>query len=219
MDDDALELISHLRKLVEERFRSLNAARSEKDQKKAARARLQEIEKVVRQLESLIFPTPEEVKSEKMALEEYLRIPIKNPSREKSELVSLAKNLSSLAQYINHRLRDMRTSKMTRAGRAPRKKLRVEFPDGTVVFEENATRTFVEAIRFIGLKRVSRLPISSRGHRLVSATHPPSGSGAKEVDGYFIQTKSPTKQKASWLRKIAENIGLRIDIFVDDSGY
>lgn len=219
MDDDAVEMISQLRTFVEKRFRALNTARSEEARKYAARARLREIEKVIHQLENLNFPIPGEIGSEKKALEEFLRIPISDPTRERNELVSLAKNLASLEQQINHRLRHMGTRKTTKVGRAPRGKLRVEFPDGTVVFEENSTRTFVEAIRFIGLKRVSRLPILSRGHRLVSATRPPSGSGAKEVDGYFIQTKSPTKQKASCLRKIADNAGVRINIYVDDNRF
>ena len=219
MDDDAVEMISQLRTFVEERFRALNTARSEEARKNAARARLREIEKVIHQLENLNFPIPGEIASEKKALEEFLRVPIKDPSRQRNELVSLAKNLASLEQQIKHRLRHMRTRKTAKVGRTPRGKLRVEFPDGKVVFEENSTRTFVEVIRFIGLKRVSRLPILSRGHRLVSATRPPSGSGSKVVDGYFIQTKSPTKQKASWLRKIADNVGIRIDISVDGSSY
>ena len=219
MDDDAVKVISQLRTCVEERFRSLDAAGSDKTKKIVATARLREIEKIVHQLESLNFRIPEDIKSEKMALEEFIKIPIKDLSRQRSELVSLAKNLSSLARYINNRLRDMRTQRTIKAGGTLRKKLRVEFPDGTVVFEENSTRTFIEAIRFVGLKRVSRLPILSRGHRLVSATRPPSGSGAKEVDGYFIQTKSPTSQKARWLRKIADNVGVRINIYVDGSDY
>lgn len=219
MDDAAVEMISQLRTFVEERFRALNAARSEETRKSAARARLREIERVIHQLENLNFPIPKDINSEKTALEKFIRVPIKDPSRQRNELVSLAKNLAALEQQINRRLRHMRTRRTANVERAPRGKLRVEFPDGKVVFEENSTRTFIEAIRFIGLKRVSRLPILSRGHRLVSATRPPSGSQAKEVDGYFIQTKSPTKQKASWLRKIADHIRLRIDISVDESAY
>ena len=219
MDDDAVKIISQLRTYVEERFRSLDAADSDKTKKIVATARLRDIEKVIHQLEKLNFRTPEDIKSEKMVLEELIRAPIKDPNRRRSELVSLAKNLSSLARYINNRLKDVRTQKTIKAGGARRKKLRVEFPDGTVITEENSTRTFIEAIRFFGLKRVSRLPILSREHRLVAATRPPRGSGAKEVDGYFIQTKSPTSQKAKWLRKIADNVGIRINISVDDSGY
>ena len=219
MDDRAVEMISQLRRFVEERFRVLNAARSEETRRNTARARLRRVENVIHQLQNLNFPIPEDISAEKTALEQMLRAPIKDPKRERRELLSLAKNLESLARQINHRLKDVRTAKMTKHGRAPRSKLRVEFPDGRVVFEENATRTFVEALRFIGLERVSRLPILSRGHGLVSATRPPTGSGTRQVDGYFIQTKYPTKQKASWLRKIADNIGLGLDISVDDSRF
>lgn len=113
----------------------------------------------------------------------------------------------------------MRTRKTAKVGKVPRGKLRVEFPDGKVVFEENSPRTFVGAIRFIGLNRVSRLPILSRRHRLVSATRPPSGSGAKEVDGYFIQSKTRPSRRRVWLRKIADHVGLKIGISVDDSAY
>ena len=98
MDDDAVEVISQLRTFVEERFRALNAARSVETRKSAARTKLREIEKVIHQLENLNFPIPEDINAEKAALEKFLAVPIKDPGRERGELVSLAKNLESLAR-------------------------------------------------------------------------------------------------------------------------
>ena len=66
MGDPALEMIAQIRTCVEERFRSLTAARAEEARKNVARARLREIEKVVHQLEALNFSLPEDVSSSEM---------------------------------------------------------------------------------------------------------------------------------------------------------
>lgn len=168
--DDSLEMVNQLRTWIEERFQSLHADSSDGQERNEAMARYRKLISVVHQLEGLGKAIPEDVESEKTALEEFLHI----PKEEESELVSLSRELSSLAKEINYRLRGMRSQKSSTGKKAPTKRLRVEFPDGTIINDAKSIDTFVDSIRHIGLQRVSELPIKKDGLPLVVNQEPES---------------------------------------------
>lgn len=195
-------MIKEIRAWVDECFLSLESA-----------IEYQKIAEIVDQLERLQIPVSEDIKSKKAALESSL-----DASNEgENQLTFLAKELSSLAKDINHRLRDIRSQKTARGRKAPPKRLRVEFPDGTVVCENKATATFVRVLHRIGLERVSELPLKLSGCPLVSARKYESARAVRELDGYFIATHSSTEGKATCLQRIAD--ALQIDISVSISNY
>ena len=212
-NDDSLEMIAQLRTWVEECFLSLQAASSDEEKKNEAKARYREVIGIIHQLEKLHIPISEEIKSEKAALEEFLH----TPNEEENQLTFLAKELSSLAKDINHRLQDRRSQKTPRGEKAPPKRLRVEFSDGTIIEENKATDTLVNTIQHIGLQRVSELPIKMNGCPLVSTRKHESARAIRELDGYFIETHSNTEGKAKCIQQIAA--ALRIDISVSVSDY
>ena len=201
---DPLETVHQLRAWVEESFSSLNAVPLAE-----AKARYREITKVIDWLKKLHIPISEDIKSEKEALEELI-----STSDERKNLISLAKELSYLARDINHQLRGMRSPGIPGGGKAPPKKLRVTFPDGTVILENKAVDTFVKSIQCIGLKRVSELrSVRQYGHPLVSTQKNEKSGNVRELDGYFIETRSSTEKKASHIRNIAR--AFRIELSVD----
>ncbi len=199
---DPSEMIEEIRAWVDECFLSLRHE-----------VEYQEIVEIIDQLERLQIPVSEEIQSKKAALESSL-----DASNEgESQLTFFAKELSSLAKDINHRLRDIQRQKTASGRKAPPKRLRVEFPDGAVICENKATDTFVQVIHRIGLERVSELPIKLSGCPLVSAREHESARAVRELDGYFIETHSSTEGKASCVQRIADS--LRIDISVDVIDY
>ena len=203
-----LETVRQLRAWVKESLSSLNTVPLAE-----AKARYREITKVIDQLKKLHIPIYEDIKSEKEALEELI-----STSDEKEKLISLAKELSSLARDINHQLRGMRSPRAPGGGKAPPKKLRVTFPDGTVIFENKAVETFVKSLQCIGLKRVSELKSirSYGGHPIVSRKKNESAGHVREIDGYFIETKSSTEQKARHIQDIARALHIEISVDVMD---
>ena len=209
--DDSLEVVNQLRAWVEARFLSLNDTSSDSEEKNVALARYRVLRIAIRQLEKLKISVHEELKSEKVALDEFLH----RPSEEESKLVLLSKELSSLAKDINYRLRNMRSQKSSIGKKAPPKRLRVEFSDGTIIEESISTNTFVDSIRHMGLQLVSELPIKKDGVLLVSTQEPDSPREARKfrkIEGYFINTHSSTNTKARYIQQIAD--ALRIDISV-----
>ena len=181
-----------------------------------AKARYQEVIGIIRQLEKLHLPVSDEIKSEKAALEDSLRA----PNEDEDQLTVLARELSSLAKDIQ--LRAKQIQKTPSGGvKAPPKRLRVEFSDGTIIDENKAADTFIHAIRHIGLQRVSELPIKKFGHPLVSTRMPKYElphytKTLREIDGYFINTYSGTNQKAQYIKRIADTLQMDISVSIVD---
>lgn len=209
--DDASELINQLKAWVEEHFQSLQESFYDKADKSDARTRYRQLTSIIHQLQQLGHSIPEDVGSEKEALEAFLH----TEDAEKNRLVILSGELSSLARDINHRLREFRRPATLGQNPTIYKRLHVEFPDGTIIDESNSTNTFVDSIRHIGLQRVSAVSIYKDGVPLVSTQAPESPRLARkfrEIEGYFINTHSGTNAKARYIQRIAE--ALRLDISV-----
>ena len=202
---DPITAIRQLRDWVEESLSSLETVRLAE-----AKARNREITRVMDQLHKLDLPISEEIISEKRALDKLIGI-----SGVREKLPSLAKELSSLAKDIRDGLRRQEEHGTPR-GRP--KKLRVTFPDGTVVFDNKAVETFLKSIQYIGLDRVSKLQSPTKfGHPIVSTKRNENAMQVREVEGYFIETHSDTKQKARWIREIARALRIAIEVELIDT--
>ena len=97
-------------------------------------------------------------------------------------------------------------------GKAPRKGLKVTFPDGEVIEGQYAADVFAKAIAKIGARRVMDLGLVSSGFPLVGTT-PPDKYQYKEIPGgYYIPVNSPSERKKQYLEQIAD--ALHIDLSV-----
>lgn len=196
---DPIKAVHQLRAWVEESLSSQNTGTLA-----SAMKRCREIAKVVDQLQRLGISVSEEIKSEKKALEQLINA---------SALRDLANELLSLARDINGHLGKLE------GGKAPAQKLRVSFPNGTIVFENKAVDTFVNTLQYIGLDRIAELPSvrSHGGHPIVSRERNESAGMVREVEGCFIETKSSTKQKARHIRDIARALSIAIEVELIDT--
>lgn len=93
-------------------------------------------------------------------------------------------------------------------------KLRVTFPDGTVICYKRAVETFMEAIRKVGPERVASLPIGVRGYPLVSQGKIDlfRDNSRPLDDKWFVITEGYTVDKYIQLRSISEQLGLGLKI-------
>ena len=202
--NDPIKKVREIRGWVEESLSSLDTVPLAE-----AKGRLREIKKIIDQLNRLQIPISEAIKSEKRNLEKLI-----STSEERKTLASLAKELSSLARDINSQLRKKLPPRGPKITKAPPMRLRVMFPDGTVVFEKKAVDTFVKSLQGIGLERVSEIKSVRRyGHPIVSRERNESVRNVRELDGFFVQTHSSTEEKGKYVRDFAR--ALRMDIEVD----
>ena len=73
--DASLEMINQLKTWIEERFLALHEVSSDGEERNEAMARYRKLTSIIHQLEGLGIPIPEDVESEKVALEEFLHTP------------------------------------------------------------------------------------------------------------------------------------------------
>lgn len=95
------------------------------------------------------------------------------------------------------------------------KGLRVEFPDGTVIWRHAAINTFIETLRKIGLERVARVGIKHGGYDLVSKEKRPVVPGRiwqHESDGWYVYSNISNSTKVEDLKTLSRhfNLGLKI---------
>jgi hypothetical protein len=98
----------------------------------------------------------------------------------------------------------------------PTKGLRVTFPDGTVIWHKAAINTFVDALRKVGLDRISKVGIEHGGYNLVGKDKRPPVPGRvwqHEVDGWYIYSNISNKTKAEDLIKISKfyKLGMKVE--------
>lgn len=97
------------------------------------------------------------------------------------------------------------------------KGMRVTFPDGTVIWHRQAIDTFIDALRKIGLERVSTIGIEhGGGFSLVSKDKRPTKPGRiwqHECDGWYIYSNISNPTKIDDLKRISEHfyLGLKIE--------
>ena len=123
----------------------------------------------------------------------------------------------SISKNIKQHFQGIRNKKTTRSKKSPAKRLRVIFPDERVFFETKATNTFVKVLQHIGLHQISELEsITVLGFPLVSTQKNEFARQIREVEGYFVETHSSTKQKVKLIRSIANELNLDISIEVEE---
>lgn len=95
------------------------------------------------------------------------------------------------------------------------KGLRVEFPDGTVIWHRKAIDTFIETLRKIGLQRIPQVGITRNGYNLVGKKKRPTVPGRiwqHECDGWFIYSNMSNETKIKDLQIISEFYHLNLII-------
>ncbi len=102
----------------------------------------------------------------------------------------------------------------TEAQRRRRTGLRVTFNDGTVIEEVTANATFVEAVKKIGLQRVSDTGVRLHGIRVVSTEVDPRYPDRciPAGDGYYVASFSDNMEKWRALERIADRLQLDIKV-------
>lgn len=98
--------------------------------------------------------------------------------------------------------------------RGPRTRLRVTFPDGSVVEEHQASDTFALALSRLGLSRVQALGIHVRNLPLVADTKSDHYPCQTPIDGKYICHHSDNKGKKKLLEKLAKQLfsPMQVDI-------
>jgi hypothetical protein len=163
--------------------------------------------KTIRILESQSLDIPREVRERRLSYENALS----NEGEEIKNILDMSKDILSLSKEIKYRIKKANKLKHG-TKRGPSTKLKVRFENGPLIQETTASKTFIEALDYMGLEKVADLRIICRKQPLVSKEEP-VGDPKKTVNGYDITLKNSTKNKADYLEQIAKELGY--DIIVD----
>ena len=100
-----------------------------------------------------------------------------------------------------------------------RDKIRVTFPDGTVIEDSVVWKTMAETIKRLGVSRVEKLKIPGniKQHILLVDTHLTDNITYKKQQhelesGYYLLTYNNTEQKAIWLERISDELNAHLKI-------
>lgn len=97
----------------------------------------------------------------------------------------------------------------------PTKGLKVTFPDGTVIWHNNAIDTMMETIQRIGFQRVANLNILHAGYNLVSKKQRPVEPGRvwqHKVEDWYIYSNIGNATKVADLKLISKHLHLNLKI-------
>ena len=178
-----------------------------------AASELNKVAKIIDDLRNMSLEVPEALLTRREQLEAIVNM----PNEDKQMLYDLADKLSSLAKDIK---------KLTRkpgggGTKAPPKTLSVTLPDGRIICENKAVDTFIETLRYMGLDKCSEIKnVTHLGHPVVSTVPNQyinrKPGNIKEIDGYFVETKTNTDRKAKQLRDYAQTLGIDIQVHSTD---
>ena len=175
------------------------------------RKELYEIKMAITTLKKRYYEIPEKVQRD----HDELEAKVNSPSEEEQMLEDLAEKLDLLSKDIKQRIKKTGGSRKSSGKKGPRKILTVILPDGGRICKSKAIDTFIETLRYLGLKKcASFTDIISQGHPVVSTRCDDDSPTVKEVDGYFIERKTGNDQKARMLKKYAERLGVDIKVEV-----
>lgn len=91
----------------------------------------------------------------------------------------------------------------------------VDFLDGKVICENNAQKTMIEALRYMGLERASKYDETFSGYRLIGKTQRVTDDGNKwqrYVDGWWIYIILSNERKIKCLEGVAKMLNIAIKI-------
>lgn len=102
--------------------------------------------------------------------------------------------------------------------RAKRKKIRVTFPDGTVICFGNVTETFIATLCKIGAERFPEINLELCHLPLLTREiYPQYEAWIKPVcDGWYVNIQSDTGQKYIQLRSISDSLNLGLTVEIGD---
>ena len=92
----------------------------------------------------------------------------------------------------------------------------VEFPDGDIIAEKKAVKTFIKSLQKLDLVKVQHVGTEIKGYNLVSNIERPRVGKNKwqdYVDRKYIYTKLSNPQKINYLYRIAKALGIKINIY------
>ena len=95
--------------------------------------------------------------------------------------------------------------------KAPKTRIKVKFPDGTLIEEYYAADTFALALRKFGLRRVETLGLTVAGLPLVGDAQS-TEYGQRIIDGRYICTQSSSQSKKEMLEKVGKSLGITVAV-------
>lgn len=103
--------------------------------------------------------------------------------------------------------------------RKPKQILRINFPNGNSICYNNATTTYIEALKLIGAERFSEIKLEVGHLPLISKIEHPKYKGYMRhiTDGWYVNIQSDTQQKYLQLRSINEILKLNLKIEIGTS--
>lgn len=168
-------------------------------------------EKVLPVVRDSITPTLRQIRRELILVVEY------RPDENITVRLSRDRNLNDLSDatiLTPDPIPDIkRRNPQQRTGlRNPNTQLRITTTDGLVFCDEgNATNTFCDVLKHIGLIRVRELKIMVSGNNIVSTSKDPNRK-QRQVEDLFVLTNLSTKDKAGLLQEISDKLGLGLTI-------
>ncbi len=106
----------------------------------------------------------------------------------------------------------MPTTHIRQVTRKPRTRLRVTFPDGTLLEDQQASDTFALALQRFGLSRVEELGYYVRNLPLVGSTRSDSYACQTEIDGKYVCHHMDNKTKKRFLDRVARRLSMPIEV-------
>lgn len=100
--------------------------------------------------------------------------------------------------------------------RAPRKKLRITFPDGNVLCYTDSTATMLAALAKIGKDRFPEIKLEIGGHPIITQQILPKYKAyMREIcDGWYLNTQSDNACKYMQMKAINDTLGLGLKVEV-----
>jgi len=203
---DSFEILDKLRCQIEKELTSLDDSVISE-----AQLRRRKVHEIIAKCDELGIPVPFEIKSEQETLECIIST--------RQKFIRLADDLSTLSKNIKDQLKNRVPQKRAAIPRSAPKKLYVTFSDGAVFSEGTATNVFISTLQHIGFRQISELEyIQVAGYPLVSTRKNKSGRQICEMEGYYIEAHSSTEQKANFIRRIANECGVDLNVDVIAKG-
>lgn len=173
-----------------------------------AMAEFRKISKIIDDLNNMSVEVPKELQRNREKLEAKI-------SEDEMSLNDLLDKLYALANEIKYR-----AAKSGCITKSPPLILSVILPNGQTICEKKAVDTFIITLQYMGLEKCAAIKdVIQLGHPVVSKVrnqyinrHP---GFIKEVEGYFIETKTSTDRKAEQLREYARKLGINIQVHID----
>jgi hypothetical protein len=106
-------------------------------------------------------------------------------------------------------------------GTFTKRHLKVVYPDGRIVENNNSTTTLIEVINEIGPAKVAELNLKISGYPMISRERIENDdkgyrSSQREInDGYWIVTKFSTDAKLAKLQEISNKLNLELQVSVE----